>query len=86
DEILAELPSDNYNISYHLSLDDAQNNVNPLVGIYQNTEQEEIIFVRIESLNGDCLQIGSFNSSVNETPSTADASVYICNGSFADPG
>ncbi|MDG4716369.1 T9SS type B sorting domain-containing protein [Winogradskyella marincola] len=86
DEILAELPSDNYNISYHLSLDDAQNNVNPLVGIYQNTEQEETIFVRIESLNGDCLQIGSFNSSVNETPSTADASVYICNGSFADPG
>ncbi|MDG4716368.1 T9SS type B sorting domain-containing protein [Winogradskyella marincola] len=80
EEILAELPSDNYNISYHLSLDDAQNNVNPLVGIYQNTEQEETIFVRIESLNGDCLQIGSFNISVYLSPETNEITVEVCNG------
>ncbi|MAB48184.1 MAG: hypothetical protein CMC05_06095 [Flavobacteriaceae bacterium] len=84
DEILAELPSDNYNISYHLSLDDAQNNVNSLVGIYQNTEQEETIFVRIESLNGDCLQIGSFNSIINISPNTSDYTLDICGDFIAD--
>ncbi len=84
DEILAELPSDNYNISYHLSLDDAQNNVNPLVGIYQNTEQEETIFVRIESLNGDCLQIGSFNISVYLSPETNEITVEVCNGNITE--
>lgn len=84
DEILAELPSDNYNISYHLSLDDAQNNVSPLVGIYQNTEQEETIFVRIESLNGDCLQIGSFNISVYLSPETNEITVEVCNGAITE--
>jgi len=84
EEILAELPSDNYNISYHLSLDDAQNNVNPLVGIYQNTDQDEIIFVRIESLNGDCLQIGSFNISVYLSPETNEITVEVCNGNITE--
>ncbi|MBL86621.1 MAG: hypothetical protein CMO82_08185 [Winogradskyella sp.] len=84
DEILAELPSDNYNISYHLSLEDAQNNVNPLVGIYQNTEQDEIIFVRIESLNGDCLQIGSFNISVYLSPETNEITIEVCNGNITE--
>ncbi|WP_243471252.1 T9SS type B sorting domain-containing protein [Winogradskyella sp. MH6] len=84
DEILAELPSNNYNISYHLSIDDAQNNLNPLVGIYQNTEQEEIIFVRIESLNGDCLQIGSFNISVYLSPETNEITVEVCNGTITE--
>ena len=86
DEILVELPSSNYNISYHLSQENAQNNTNPIIGIYQNTEPEETIYVRIESLDGDCLQLGSFSFTINEGPSTSDFSVFICNNTIADPG
>lgn len=78
DEILAELPSSNYIISYHTSQEDAQNNVNPIVDIYQNTQQEETIYVRIESLNGDCLQIGSFNIIVNLSPNTREYVIEVC--------
>ncbi|WP_422105316.1 choice-of-anchor L domain-containing protein [Winogradskyella sp.] len=84
DEILSELPSDDYLISYHLSQDDAQNNIDPITGIYQNSVQEETIFVRIESLNGDCLQLGSFNTIVNNSPNTQDYTLDICNDFIAD--
>ncbi|WP_426429683.1 choice-of-anchor L domain-containing protein [Winogradskyella sp. HB-48] len=84
DEIFAELASNNYNISYHLSIDEAQGNINPINGIYQNTEQEETIFVRIESLSGDCLQVGSFNTIVNSEPNSTEITVNICDGNFSD--
>jgi gliding motility-associated-like protein len=86
DEILSELPSTNYTISYHLSQDDAQNNINPIVGIYQNTAIEETIFVRIESLDGSCLQLGSFSLIVNDSPSTQDFTADVCNNALTDSG
>ncbi|WP_299123979.1 choice-of-anchor L domain-containing protein [uncultured Winogradskyella sp.] len=70
DEIFNNLPSNNYNISYHLSEEDAENNDNPIIGSYQNTESEETIFVRIESIDGSCLQIGRFNTIINAAPNT----------------
>ncbi len=84
DEVLSELPSDDYMISYHLSQDDAQNNIDPITGVYQNSTQEETIFVRIESLSGDCLQLGSFNTIVNNSPNTQDYILDICNDLIAD--
>ncbi|WP_430467718.1 choice-of-anchor L domain-containing protein [Winogradskyella ouciana] len=86
DEIYAELPSTNYTISYHHTEDDALNNTNPIQGIYQNTEQTEQIFVRIESLSGDCLQIGSFNIAVNSSPNTLETTAAVCNGQINDGG
>ncbi|SDH74133.1 T9SS type B sorting domain-containing protein [Winogradskyella thalassocola] len=80
DEIYASLPSTNYIITYHLSEDDAQNNSNPIIGIYENTDSLETIFVRIESLNGDCLQLGSFNLNVKDSPSTLEFTIEVCNG------
>ena len=79
DEIFDELPSTNYNISYFLSESDAQNNSNPVIGIYQNTEETEAIYARIESLSGDCLQIGSFNINVSISPNTLDIDLNVCN-------
>ncbi len=78
-EIFDALPSTNYVITYHLNQDDAQNNNNPIIGSYQNTEITESIFVRIESLSGDCLQIGNFNIIVNTSPNTLEISLYVCN-------
>lgn len=78
-EIFDALPSTNYTISYHLSEDDAQNNNNQITGIYQNTEQTETIYVRIESLSGDCLQIGNFDIIVNSSPNTLEIDLNVCN-------
>ncbi|MBC3847260.1 T9SS type B sorting domain-containing protein [Winogradskyella echinorum] len=85
DEIFDVLPSTNYTISYHLSEDDAQNNNNSINGLYQNTEETETIYVRIESLSGDCLQIGSFNIIVNISPNTFDVGLLdMCDGLLYD--
>ncbi|NNE31718.1 MAG: T9SS type B sorting domain-containing protein [Winogradskyella sp.] len=83
-EILAELPSTNYNITYHLTQDDALNNINSLSEVYQNSEDSETIFVRIESINGDCLQLGTFNFQIYDSPPSAEITVNICDGRLSD--
>ena len=85
EEIYANLPSTDYTISYHNSLDDAQNNENRITGIYQNTESIETFFVRIESLAGDCLQIGTFDILVKESPNTLEYTIDVCNGELVEP-
>ncbi|WP_461598534.1 choice-of-anchor L domain-containing protein [Winogradskyella sp.] len=86
DEILSALPSNDYVISYHLTQNDAQNNTNPIIGTYENSEPTETIFVRIESLDGSCLQLGSFNIQVDFSPSTQDYDLEVCIDQIADPG
>jgi gliding motility-associated-like protein len=84
DEIFDNLSSTNYNISYHFSQEDALNNSNPIIDVYQNTEETETIYVRTESLSGDCLQIGSFYISVLNSPNTDDITLEICNGEITE--
>ncbi|SDH74183.1 T9SS type B sorting domain-containing protein [Winogradskyella thalassocola] len=84
DEIYANLPSTNYIISYHPTIEAAQNNTNTITGLYQNTEQTETIFVRIESLSGDCLQVGSFEISVSDSPDTLEYTIDVCNGELVE--
>ncbi|NRD24949.1 hypothetical protein HNV10_16990, partial [Winogradskyella litoriviva] len=86
DEIYAALPSNDYTLSYHLSIEDAQANTNPITGLFQNTDVTHTIFVRIESLTGDCLQLGSFNISVYNAPNTYELTLDICNYAVADIG
>ncbi|MUU78116.1 T9SS type B sorting domain-containing protein [Winogradskyella endarachnes] len=85
-EILESLPSDNYFISYHISQDDAQTNSNPIIGSFQNTDVTHTIFARIESLDGDCLQIGSFDIFVYNSPNTYELTLDICNFMVSDLG
>ncbi|WP_052471115.1 T9SS type B sorting domain-containing protein [Winogradskyella sp. PG-2] len=68
DEIYDALPSTDYVISYHRSEDDAFNNIAPIIGDYQNTDSSETLYVRIESLDGSCLQIGNFNVEIGAKP------------------
>ncbi|MBU2928992.1 T9SS type B sorting domain-containing protein [Winogradskyella psychrotolerans] len=84
DEIYANLPSTNYVISYHLTIDDAQNNSNAINHLYQNTDQIETIFVRIESLSGDCLQIGLFDIVVSDSPDMLEYTIDVCNGELVE--
>ncbi len=67
-EVLASVPPSNYNISYHLSSSNAQNNQNPIINPIQNTSSPQTIFVRIEDTNSGCLAFSTFNLVVNEKP------------------
>uniref|UniRef100_UPI000AF70A0B L-type lectin-domain containing protein n=1 Tax=Kordia jejudonensis TaxID=1348245 RepID=UPI000AF70A0B len=58
-----------YDVSYHLSLSDANGNLNPLTFPYNNTLQCEEIFVRIQnSSNIACFATTSFEVCVNTQP------------------
>ncbi len=46
--------TDNLNISYHLTFNDADTNTNPLGDTYTNTQNPQTIFVRIESDDSLC--------------------------------
>ena len=68
EEIMTNLPSEDFVVSYHHSEEEALNNLNPIIGDYENTELSETLFARIESMDGSCLQIGSFNVEIGEQP------------------
>jgi len=69
-EIYDTLPSEDYIISYFTSINDAEQNNNPINGTYQNTEGFETIYYRIESLDDSCLQIGMFDIIILPAPNT----------------
>ncbi|MCA0153548.1 T9SS type B sorting domain-containing protein [Winogradskyella vincentii] len=79
DEIYDNLPSTNYVITYFTSLEDAENNNSPINGIYQNSEDFETIYYRIESLDDSCLQIGTFDIMVKSAPNTLEIEpIIVC--------
>ena len=79
DEIMQNLPSTNFAISYHLSQEEALDDLNPISGDYENTGLSEIIYVRIESLDGSCLQLGTFNVEVGVKPNyNIIAPIVVC--------
>lgn len=68
DEVLSSVPSSSYDITYHLTNSDAQNNSNPVLTPIQNTSNPQTIFVRIEDIDNGCLAFSSFNLVVNPLP------------------
>lgn len=57
-----------YELSFHLSRDDAENNSNPIIDpeTFQNTENPQTIFIRVA--NPDCFLIDSFTVTVLDCP------------------
>ncbi|WP_179008445.1 T9SS type B sorting domain-containing protein [Winogradskyella forsetii] len=76
-EVLASVPPSSYNISYHSTSEDAENNVNPIMGPIQNTSSPQSIFVRIEDTANGCLAYSEFNLVVNEKPEYVDPDPII---------
>ncbi|WP_179320620.1 T9SS type B sorting domain-containing protein [Winogradskyella helgolandensis] len=76
-EVLASVPPSSYNISYHYSSEDAENNDNPILGTIQNTSSPQPIFVRIEDTVNGCLAFSTFNLVVNEKPEYEDPDPII---------
>ncbi|WP_298427297.1 choice-of-anchor L domain-containing protein [uncultured Kordia sp.] len=78
-EILATVPPANYQISYHPSQFEAENNTNPYPSIIQNTSSPQEIFVRVRDIDNGCLAYTSFNLIVNTLPAiTAPTPFNIC--------
>ncbi len=67
-EFLSFLPPSTYNVTYHLSSEDAENGENALPNIYQNTSSPQTIFVRGEDTLNGCVSYTSFNLIVSSPP------------------
>ncbi|PWH83984.1 hypothetical protein DIS18_05400 [Algibacter marinivivus] len=73
-------------ISYHLSLTDAETDINELDLSFTNTENPQTIYVRLENKNfTDCYTITSFQIIVNEQPVLLmDDQWPICEGNTVE--
>jgi len=77
-ELITELNSINsYAISYHLSLQDAIDNVAPIVPstTFMNSNNPEIVFGRIEDLSLNCIVIKEIDIIISTGPTNFDANV-----------
>ncbi|MCX7547112.1 choice-of-anchor L domain-containing protein [Xanthomarina sp. F1114] len=84
-EILASIPTSNYSISYHYSLNEAQNNLNPITNPIQNTSNPQLIHVRILDTDNGCLSYTSFNLLVNPLPVITDPQpMEVCDDATPD--
>ncbi|MBT8252662.1 MAG: T9SS type B sorting domain-containing protein [Bacteroidia bacterium] len=84
-EALSVVPPANYAISYHYSLSDAENDLNPILGPIQNSTNPQTIIVRIEDLDNGCLAFTSFNLVVNPLPIINNlGDIQLCDDELAD--
>ncbi|MGF1554700.1 T9SS type B sorting domain-containing protein [Paucihalobacter sp.] len=84
-EVLASVPSSNYQISYHLTSDDAENDINQINNPIQNSTNPQSIFVRIEDIDSGCLAFTSFNLVVNALPNiSSPTDLLVCDDANAD--
>jgi len=84
-EVISIMPPSNYQVSYHLTLANAQNNNNSILAPIQNSSNPQTIFVRIEDLDNGCLAYTSFNLVVNPLPAISiPAPIEACDDSDND--
>lgn len=77
-EILGSQNASDYEITYHISSSDADNDVNPLNSLHE-VNQNEIIYVRLENRNTGCFDTTEFNTTVLPLPVIAiDDVVALC--------
>lgn len=80
--ILGNLSLSDYEVTYYETLQDAQNNVNPLISPYSNVVNPQVIYARAEELSTGNFQMTSFNLIIEEFPTTILQDYYeFCEGS-----
>lgn len=67
EEITASNP--NYSVSYHIDLNDANNDVNPLAIPYINTVNGQVVVARVEDINTGCYNTTTLELVVEQAPS-----------------
>jgi len=84
-EVENAVSTGNYNISYHLTNNDAQNNLNAITNPIQNTTNPQTIYVRIEDLDSGCMAYANFRLVVNKLPQiNSPTPITICDDSISD--
>ncbi len=84
-EVLSTVPSANYNISYHYSENEANNNLNAITAPIQNSINPQQIFIRIEDSDNGCLAYSSFNLIVNPLPvAVTPTPLNVCDDDIQD--
>ncbi|WP_040279837.1 T9SS type B sorting domain-containing protein [Psychroserpens damuponensis] len=84
-EILASVPDSSYEISYHLTANDAENGSGVISGSFQNTSNPQTIYIKIEDTVNGCLAYQSFDLIVNPLPAiTAPTQLLACADHAAD--
>lgn len=82
--ILGNLDPNAYNVAYFLTLDDAEQNINPLVSPFANFTNPQLIYARVDELPTGNFEITSFNLFVDTVPFPTLQNVYeICDGGVA---
>ena len=84
DEIILEGQNiDNFVVTYHLSEEDALNDVNSLDTQYQNISNPQTVYARVESNNAfDCFSTTSFDLVICLIPEGISPGVNIAFGSW----
>jgi gliding motility-associated-like protein len=79
--ILGDQHPDNYSVSYHVSLEDAENNLNPLPASYANISNPQTIYARVvHNSIALCHDVVSFDLHVNDNPVLQATNNYMCEG------
>ena len=79
-DVIAAAPPASYTITYHLTLADAQADMNPITTSIQNSSNPQIVYVRLKDNTG-CLAYVPINLVVNPIPSIPTLNPFIvCDG------
>jgi hypothetical protein len=85
--ILGDQVASEFNISYHISQEDADTGDNPIVNpeTYSNLSNPQTIYVRLESIENLCVSTGEFNLIVSLPPDAIQPlPLEICDDIIAD--
>ena len=84
-DVLAAVPTGNYNISYHFNNTNAQDDSFPILTSIQNSVNPQPIYVRIEDIDNGCLAFATFNLVVNPLPTLSPPSrLEVCDDAVSD--
>ena len=64
-------------VSYHENQNDALNDVSPIVGLYQNTSNSQMLWARIDDPIGGCFGVDDFRIEVFNTPVALTAPTMV---------
>ncbi|MBU3822422.1 T9SS type B sorting domain-containing protein [Flavobacteriaceae bacterium XHP0103] len=70
---------DDLNVSFHLNFNDAQNNIGPLPLQYTNATNPQTLYVRIESIDTQCVVVDELGINIIPAPNLTDANpLMVC--------
>ena len=84
-DILAAVAASNYDLSYYLSLSNAQDKVGNLGIFYKNTSNPQTVFVQIEDIDSGCLAYSNFDLIVKDIPQiNTPSNIVVCDDGATD--